>query len=127
LLGVVGVAAAAAARRVAPQPRPRLRERRRFGQVGGEACGIPLASLRRSPLLVGEVGGLHDVVAHPLRIIAVRLARVPAAAFGDISPGKFVLAVILAALLSMWVYWHASRHGSKHATAWGLLTFLAVG
>jgi len=52
---------------------------------------------------------------------------VPAAAFGDISPGKFVLAVILAALLSMWVYWHASRHGSKHATAWGLLTFLAVG
>ena len=28
---------------------------------------------------------------------------------------------------SMWVYWHASKHGSKHATAWGVLTFLAVG
>ena len=27
----------------------------------------------------------------------------------------------------MWVYWHASKHGSKHATAWGVATFLAVG
>ena len=23
----------------------------------------------------------------------------------------------------MWVYWHASRHGSKHATAWGIGAF----
>jgi hypothetical protein len=41
--------------------------------------------------------------------------------------GQFVLAVLVAALFSMWVYWHASRHGSKHATAWGVATFLAVG
>lgn len=50
-----------------------------------------------------------------------------AAAFDDISFGQFFVAVLLAAGLSMWVYWHASKHGSKHATAWGVLTFLAVG
>ena len=33
----------------------------------------------------------------------------------------------VAAGLSTLVYWHASKHGSKHATAWGVLTFLAVG
>jgi hypothetical protein len=27
----------------------------------------------------------------------------------------------------MLVYWHASKHGSKRATAWGVATFLAVG
>jgi hypothetical protein len=51
----------------------------------------------------------------------------PAAAFDNISFGQFFVAVLLAAGLSMWVYWHASKHGSKHATAWGVLTFLAVG
>ena len=51
----------------------------------------------------------------------------PLAAFADLSPGKFVLVVLLAAALSMWIYWHASRHGSRHATAWGVLTFLAAG
>ena len=50
-----------------------------------------------------------------------------AAAFGDLSFGQFFLAVLLAAGLSMWVYGHASKHRSKHATAWGVLTFLAVG
>ena len=44
-----------------------------------------------------------------------------------LSPVQFVFAVVLAAVLSMWVYWHASRHGSKRATAWGVCTFLAVG
>jgi hypothetical protein len=48
------------------------------------------------------------------------------AAFDRVSPGQFILVVILDAVLSMWIYWHASRHGSKHATAWGILTFLAV-
>jgi hypothetical protein len=52
---------------------------------------------------------------------------VPLAAFADLSPGQFVLVVLLAAGLSMWIYWHASRHGSRHATAWGVLTFLAAG
>ena len=37
------------------------------------------------------------------------------------------IAVAIAAGLSMWIYWHASKHGSKRATAWGIATFLAVG
>jgi hypothetical protein len=24
----------------------------------------------------------------------------------------------------MWTYWHASRHRSRHATAWGVAVFL---
>ena len=48
------------------------------------------------------------------------------AAIDRLSFGQFAVAVVLAAALSMWVYWHASRHGSRHATAWGILTFLAV-
>jgi hypothetical protein len=48
------------------------------------------------------------------------------AAIDQLSFGQFAVAVVLAAALSMWVYWHASRHGSRHATAWGILTFLAV-
>ncbi len=51
----------------------------------------------------------------------------PTASLANLSFGQFAVAVLLAAGLSMWVYWHASRHGSKHATAWGVLTFLAVG
>jgi len=41
--------------------------------------------------------------------------------------GQFVVAVLLAAVLSCWVYWHASRHGSRHATEWGIASFLLVG
>ena len=48
-------------------------------------------------------------------------------AITDVSPGQFVFYVLLAAVLSMWVYWHASRHGSRHSTAWGVLTFIAPG
>ena len=39
----------------------------------------------------------------------------------------------IAALLLVWsaafllVYTHAQRHGSKHATAWGIAAFLAAG
>ena len=43
----------------------------------------------------------------------------------SISPGHFVLYLVLLAVLATWVYWHASRHGSKHATAWAVLTFLS--
>lgn len=39
----------------------------------------------------------------------------------------FLLAVALAAAVSMGVYAHAERHGSKHATAWGLAAFLMAG
>ncbi len=47
--------------------------------------------------------------------------------FADLSFGQFFVAVLLAAGVSMWVYWHATKHGSRHATAWGVATFLAVG
>ena len=47
----------------------------------------------------------------------------PAAILANVSFGQFFLAVVLAGALSMWVYWHASRHGSRHATAWGIAAF----
>ncbi len=51
----------------------------------------------------------------------------PTATLADVSLGQFLVAVALLAVLSSWVYWHASRHGSRHATAWGVATFLSVG
>lgn len=48
-------------------------------------------------------------------------------ALRDLRPGQFVLVVAIAAVLSLLVFRHASRHGSKHATAWGIATFLAAG
>jgi hypothetical protein len=50
-----------------------------------------------------------------------------AASIAELSPIQFVLAVALAALLAMAVFAHASRHGSRHATAWGMATFLFAG
>jgi hypothetical protein len=49
------------------------------------------------------------------------------AALGNISPGAFILSVAIAAGLAMGVFWHASKHGNKHATAWGIATFLFAG
>jgi hypothetical protein len=43
------------------------------------------------------------------------------------SPAEFVVAVALAAAISMGVYAHASKHGYKHATAWGVAAFLLAG
>jgi hypothetical protein len=31
---------------------------------------------------------------------------------------------VLAGLISAAIFWHADKHGSKHATAWGICTFL---
>lgn len=56
-----------------------------------------------------------------------RYARTVPAALESVGFGQFFVAVVLAAGLSMWVYSHASKHGSKHATAWGVGTFLALG
>lgn len=50
-----------------------------------------------------------------------------AASLADLTPLQFGLAVVVAALLAMAVFSHASRHGSQHATAWGLATFLFAG
>jgi len=48
----------------------------------------------------------------------------PAAAFNDPSVGTVLVAIVIFAALSMYVYWHASKHGSRHATAWGIVVFL---
>jgi hypothetical protein len=45
-------------------------------------------------------------------------------ALEDLSFGEFLFVVTLAAIASMAVFSHASRHGNKHATAWGVATFL---
>ncbi len=50
-----------------------------------------------------------------------------AASFTDLSPIQFVIAVAVAALLATAVFAHASKHGSRHATAWGVATFLLAG
>jgi len=38
----------------------------------------------------------------------------------------FLIAVVIAAGLAMLIFRHADKHGSRHATAWGLFTFLAA-
>ncbi len=43
------------------------------------------------------------------------------------SPATFIFAVALDATLSLLVYRHAERHGSRHPTAWGVFTFLFAG
>ena len=45
----------------------------------------------------------------------------------DLSPGEFLLVVVLASGISMAVFAHASRNGSRHATAWGVGAFLFAG
>jgi len=52
---------------------------------------------------------------------------VPGAVLTNVGFGQFFVAVLLAAGLATWVYWHASKHGSRHATAWGVATFLFAG
>jgi hypothetical protein len=43
------------------------------------------------------------------------------------TPVGFVVAVGIAAGLSLLVFWHAERHGSRHATTWGIFAFLFAG
>ena len=50
-----------------------------------------------------------------------------AAAFGNVSPGAFIVSVAIAAVLAMLIFRHASKHGSRHPTAWGIATFLFAG
>lgn len=48
---------------------------------------------------------------------------------GTTSPSliSFLLALGLDAGLSLLVFRHAERHGSRHATAWGVFAFLFAG
>jgi hypothetical protein len=52
---------------------------------------------------------------------------VVAVGFSAASFGEFVVAVAIAAGLAMLVFRHADRRGNRHATAWGVFTFLAAG
>jgi hypothetical protein len=45
----------------------------------------------------------------------------------ELSFGQFVFVIVLSAAASMGVFAHADKHGSRHATAWGIGTFLALG
>lgn len=47
-------------------------------------------------------------------------------AFQDISFGRLVLMIALATIISMAVFNHATKNGSKHPTAWGVAVFLAT-
>ena len=40
---------------------------------------------------------------------------------------EFLIAITIAAGISMGTFAHADRHGSEHATAWGIGAFLAAG
>ena len=43
------------------------------------------------------------------------------------SPATFIVAVVIDAGLALLVFRHADRHGSRHATAWGIFAFLFAG
>ena len=45
----------------------------------------------------------------------------------DASPLEFLLAIAIAAGISMAMFRHADKNGSAHATAWGIGAFLAAG
>jgi hypothetical protein len=41
-------------------------------------------------------------------------------------PVSFLIAIALAAAISTGVFAHANKHGSRHATAWGVAAFLVA-
>ena len=45
----------------------------------------------------------------------------------DMSTPDFLIAIAIAVGISMLTFRHADKHGSTHATAWGLGAFLAAG
>lgn len=45
----------------------------------------------------------------------------------ELSFGQFLLVLVISAAMSMVVFAHADKHGNRHATAWGIATFLALG
>jgi hypothetical protein len=45
----------------------------------------------------------------------------------SMSPVEFLIAVAIAAGLSLALFAHADRAGNKHATAWGIGAFLLAG
>jgi Flp pilus assembly protein TadB len=47
--------------------------------------------------------------------------------FAGLSEGELVALLLVSAAAFLVVFLHAQRHGSKHATAWGVAAFLAAG
>jgi hypothetical protein len=47
--------------------------------------------------------------------------------FENLSAGEVALLLLLWSAAFLLVFSHAQRHGSKHATAWGVAAFLAAG
>jgi hypothetical protein len=47
--------------------------------------------------------------------------------FQGLSGGEIALLIVAWTAAFLLVYTHAQRHGSKHATAWGVAAFLAAG
>ena len=45
----------------------------------------------------------------------------------DLTPPEFLIAIAIAVGISLLTFRHADRHGSTHATAWGIGAFLAAG
>jgi hypothetical protein len=45
----------------------------------------------------------------------------------DLSFGQFLAVVSISAAASLAVFAHADKRGNRHATAWGVATFLALG
>jgi hypothetical protein len=41
--------------------------------------------------------------------------------------GQFLFVLAVSSVASLLVLSHAERHGSRHATGWGIATFLAMG
>lgn len=48
-------------------------------------------------------------------------------ALAQLGTADFLVAVFVAALISLGMFALATRHGSRHATAWGVGAFLAAG
>jgi hypothetical protein len=79
----------------------------------------------RRPRAPGRPGGRSHLQASRTTSAATSCRIVSVVATPD--PVTFLIAVALAAAMSTGVFVHAERHGSRHATAWGIATFLAAG
>jgi len=44
----------------------------------------------------------------------------------EVTPAQFVAAWAIAAAVAIAVFLHAGKHGSRHATAWGIGVFLVM-
>ena len=69
-----------------------------------------------------RVGGCPRREAHQGRPLSSYTARAM-----DMTPTEFLIAIAIAAGISMLTFRHADKHGSTHATAWGIGAFLAAG